>query len=244
MRESHRVHNMLFVIVLTGVLVLLSGCQVVGTPQPSEAQQDLSIGLGRNLYYGPAKWYFLHGSLGVWEPLVILDNDMIAQPVLATSWEMNEDGTIWTFHLREGVKFHDGSCFNADAVTLNIPKLQEEYMTTLPNLGTLEKVDDYTVRFIMEEPTPNLPQLIAYFSSAMISPSALGEDGRPTGPVGTGPFKFAEYIEGDSIILERNDDYWGEPAKVAQVVFKYVPDANTRLAALQTGEIDAIADVG
>lgn len=262
MKTFRRIHTTLFIIGLVATLILVSGCQATATTQPTtppegaqatttpqpttplKKPQELTIGLGRNLYYGPKKWYFLHGSLAVWEPLVILDNDMVAQPVLATSWEMNEDGTVWTFHLREGVKFHDGTPFNADAVILNVPKLQEEYMTTLPNLDSLEKVDDYTVRFIMKEPTPNLPQLIAYFSSAMISPQALGEDGRPTAPIGTGPFKFVEYIEDDSIILERNDDYWGGPAKLERVIFKYIPDATTRLAALQTGEIDAIADVG
>ena len=210
----------------------------------SDVPQILTIGLGRDLYDGPDEWYYLHGSLAVWEPLVILDNDMVAQPVLATSWEANEDGTEWTFRLREGVTFHDGTPFNADAVLLNVPKLQEEYSTTLPGLDSLEKVDEYTVKFLMSEPTPNLPQLIAYFSSAMISPNALGEDGRPTGPVGTGPFVFEEYIEDDSIILTRNEDYWGGPAKLEQVTFKYIPEATTRLAALQTGEIDAIADVG
>ena len=217
------------------------------TPEPSPTPtppQALTIGLGRDLYDGPGTWYFLHGSLGVWEPLVILDNDMVAQPVLATSWEPNEDGTVWTFSLREGVTFHDGTPFDADAVLLNIPMLQEEYMTTLPNLDSLEKVDEYTVAFLMEQPTPNLPQLIAYFSSAMLSPGAVGEDGRLTAPVGTGPFVFVEYIEDDSIVLRRNADYWGEPAQLAEVTFKVIPDASTRLAALQAGDIDAIADVG
>lgn len=217
------------------------------TPEPSPTPappQALTIGLGRDLYYGPGTWEFVHGSLGVWEPLVILDNDMVAQPVLATSWEPNEDGTVWTFRLREGVTFHDGTLFNADAVLLNIPMLQEEYMTTLPNLDSLEKVDEHTVALLMEQPTPNLPQLIAYFSSAMLSPGAVGEDGRLTAPVGTGPFAFVEYIEDDSIVLRRNDDYWGEPARLAEVTFKYIPDASTRLAALQAGDIDAIADVG
>ncbi|MFZ5916367.1 MAG: ABC transporter substrate-binding protein [Chloroflexota bacterium] len=215
-------------------------------PEPTAAPvpQELTIGLGRNLYYGATEWYIVHGSLGVWEPLVILDNDMIARPVLATSWDMSPDGSQWTFQLRQGVTFHDGTPFDADAVLLNVPALQQEYDATLPNLETLEKVDEYSVRFVMKAPTPNLPQLIAYFSSAMISPNALGDDGRPAAPVGTGPFKFVEYIEGDSIILARNDDYWGATPKLEKVTFKYIADANTRLAALQTGEIDAIADVG
>jgi len=260
--KANRIRNTLFTLVLICILVLLTGCQVAPAPQPTaapknpeptatpqptatpEEPQVLTIGLGRKMYYGPKKWYFLHNSLAVWEPLITLDNDMVAQPVLATSWEMNEDGTVWTFHLREGVKFHDGTPFDADAVLLNIPQLQEEYTKNLTHLESLEKVDDHTVRFNFTQPTPNLNYLIANTSSAMMSPTALGEDGRPTTAVGTGPFKFVEYIEDDAIILERNDDYWGGPAKVDQVIYKYIPDANTRLSALQTGEIDAIADVG
>ncbi len=265
-KRHNRTYNALLIVALISVLISavvgMSSCQTATPAQPatspeqletrteeaetipSEETQTLTIGLGRDLYYGPDTWYFLHGSLGVWEPLVILDNDMIAQPVLATAWEPSEDGKAWTFRLREGVTFHDGTPFNADAVLLNIPKLQDEYMTTLPNLDSLERVDDYTVKFLMKEPTPNLPQLIAYFSSAMLSPSSVGDDGRPTAPVGTGPFVFEEYVESDSIILKRNDNYWGGPAKLDGVTFKYIPDATTRLSALQTGEIDAIADVG
>ncbi|MGC8837403.1 MAG: ABC transporter substrate-binding protein [Anaerolineae bacterium] len=215
-------------------------------PTPTEAPvpQTLIIGLGRDLYYGPKDWYVLHGSLAVWEPLFLPNNDMQATPVLATSWEADETGTVWTIKLRQGVTFHDGTPFNADAVLLNIPKLQEEYNRTLPDLDRLEKVDDYTVRFVLKQPVPDLPQRIAYFSSAMISPSAIGSDGRPTAPVGTGPFRFVEYVKGDRIILERNENYWGQPPKLERVIFKYIPDATTRLAALQTGEIDAIADVG
>jgi peptide/nickel transport system substrate-binding protein len=213
------------------------------TNEPPVAQ-ELVIGLGRNLYDGPKTWYQLHGSLGVWEPLLILDNDMEPRPVLATGWTPSEDGKVWTFTLREGVRFHDGTPFDADAVLLNIPALQEEYSATLPGLVDLEKVDAYTVRFVMIEPTPDLPNRIAFFSSAMISPASLGEEGRPTGPIGTGPFRFVEYITDDSIILERNEDYWGELPRLEQVTFKYIPDANTRLSALQSGQIDAIADVG
>ena len=260
-QHARSLYSLLIIAAIVSVLVGLSSCQTAApteapvapeqpqatVPEPSPTPtppQALTIGLGRDLYDGPGTWYSLHGSLGVWEPLVILANDMVAQPVLATSWEANEDGTVWTFNLREGVTFHDGTPFNADAVLLNIPKLQEEYMTTLPNLDSLEKVDEHTVAFLMEQPTPNLPQLIAYFSSAMLSPGAVGEDGRPTAPVGTGPFVFVEYIEDDSIVLRRNDDYWGEPVRLAEVTFKYIPDASTRLAALQAGDIDAIADVG
>ncbi len=219
--------------------------QSAAEPAPAtETPQELIIGVGRNLYSGPQSWYIVHGSVDVWEPLVILDDDMVAQPVLATSWEMEPDGKVWTFSLREGVRFHDGTPFNADAVLLNIPKLQEHYERTLPNLSRLEKVDDYTVRFILSEPTPNLPQHIAYFSSAMMSPASLGEDGLPVAPIGTGPFRFVSYAKDDSIVVARNDDYWGRLPHLNQVTFKYIPDATTRLAALQSGQIDAIADVG
>ncbi|NLE77353.1 MAG: ABC transporter substrate-binding protein [Chloroflexi bacterium] len=214
------------------------------SPTATPAPQALTIGLGRNLYEGATSWYIVHGSLGVWEPLVILDNEMRAVPVLATSWEANDQGTVWTFRLRQGVLFHDGTPFNADAVLLNVPKLQEEYDRSLPHLDRLEKVDDHTVQFHLSRPTPNLPQLIAYFSSAMLSPASLGSDGRPGAPIGTGPFRFVQHVKDDSIVLERNDSYWGNPPRLEQVTFKYIPDATTRLAALQTGEIDAVADVG
>jgi len=158
MKLSHNIHKPLFILAMVAAMLLGTACQATppSTPtlepalEPTTASesiseegvsQEITIGLGRDLYYGPKKWYFLHGSIGVWEPLVILDNEMKVAPVLATSWEMNDDGTIWTFRLREGVKFHDGTPFNADAVILNIPKLQEEYMTTLPNLDTLERIE-------------------------------------------------------------------------------------------------------
>ncbi len=212
-------------------------------PAPSDKPVALTVGIGRNMYYGPNTWYYVHGSVDVWESLTILDNDMNPKPWLAKSWESNADGTEWTFYLREGVKFHDGTPFNADAA-LDVPKLQEEY-ETLPNLDRVEKAGEYALRFVMTAPTPNLPNLVAYFSSVMLSPNALDAEGNPTGPVGTGPFKFVEYIEDtETIVLEKNADYWGEPAKVDKLVYKFIKDANTRLAALQTGEIDVIADVG
>lgn len=252
--------SLLLCLVALLALTAVAGCAPKPTPQPpdpttaalpqtepapaTEAPQELTIGVGRNLYSGPKSWYVVHGSLDVWEPLVILDQDMVAQPVLATSWEMEPSGHVWTFHLRQGVRFHDGTPFNADAVLLNVPKLQESYERTLPNLSRLEKVDDYTVRFVLSEPTPNLPQHIAYFSSAMMSPASLGEDGLPAEPVGTGPFKFVDHVKDDRIIVARNDDYWGQTPHLSRVTFRYIPDATTRLAALQSGQIDAIADVG
>jgi len=260
--DSHRIRNALLTLALVCSLLGLSGCQPASEPRSAatdlppeptltslpttalEEPQELIVGLGRKMYYGPGRWYFLHGSLAVWEPLITLDNDMCAQGVLATSWKANEDGTIWTFNLREGTRFHDGTPFNADAVLLNIPHLQDEYDKNLTYLDAIEKVDDHTVQFKFTQSTPNLHYLIANTSSAMLSPAVIGEDGRPTTAAGTGPLKFVDYIEDDAIILERNDDYWGEPAKVQRVIYKYIPDTNTRLSALQTGEIDAIADVG
>jgi peptide/nickel transport system substrate-binding protein len=108
----------------------------------------------------------------------------------------------------------------------------------------VEKVDEYTVRINLTEPVVALPLRITGTTSAMLSPSTLADDGWLDSPIGTGAFKFVEYIDGDRIILERNEDYWGEPAKLEKVTFRRIPDATTRLAALQTGEIDAIADVG
>ena len=211
--------------------------------EPPEVPQELTIGLGRDLWYGRETWFTLHDMCKVWESLLTLDNDMRIVPVLATSWESNEDATVWTFHLRQGIKFQDGTPFNADTVVFNIPKLQQG-RTIIPNLDSVEKVDEYTVRFILTKATVALPLRMTGTTSAMLSPTTLADDGWLDTPIGTGPFKFVEYIEGDRIILERNEDYWGEPAKLQKVTFRSIPDATTRLAALQTGEIDAISDVG
>jgi len=206
--------------------------------------EEIVIGIGRNLYYGHTQWHMIHGSLQVWEPLLYPDENLNPQPYLAESWEANEDLTAWTFKLREGITFHDGTPLTAGVAVDNLMGIHENY-TPLPNLDRMVVVDDSTFTIYLTESTPALPDLLVYFQSAMLSPGTRNQEGldQPV-PYGTGPFQFVEYVDGERIVLERNENYWGEPPKVKRIIYRYIPDSITRLQALQTGEIDAIADVG
>jgi peptide/nickel transport system substrate-binding protein len=216
------------------------------TAEPAEPSyaEEIVIGIGRDLYYGHSQWHPIHGSLQVWEPLVYPDKNMNPQPFLASSWESNQDATEWTFHLREGISFHDGTPLTAEVAVENLLGTHENY-TPLPTLDRIEVIDDTSFKIILTDPTPALPDLLVFFQSAMLAPATWAQDetDEPI-PYGTGPFKFVDYVDGERIVLERNEDYWGEPAKVQRIVYRYIPDATTRLQALQSGEIDAIADVG
>ncbi len=211
--------------------------------EPSYAE-EIVIGIGRDLYYGHTQWHMIHGSLQVWESLLYPDENLNPQPYLAESWEANEDLTAWTFKLREGITFHDGTSLTAEVAVDNLMGIHENY-TPLPTLDRMEVVDESTFTIYLTESTPALPDLLVYFQSAMLSPSTRDQEGvdQPV-PYGTGPFLFVEYVDGERIVLERNENYWGEPPKVKRIIYRYIPDAITRLQALQSGETDAIADVG
>lgn len=186
-------------------------------------------------------------------------------PALATSWSANEDATVWTFKLREGVKFHDGTPFNAEAVKFNIDRVnvadnpygnraegktfvmwEDTFGGTIGNgnlVADVVVVDEYTVTMNLTQPAPFLPTLWAAVYFQFGSPDAIKAAGinygtPNAGIVGTGPFKFVDWVEGERVTLERNDEYWGGPAGVEGVVFRAVTEPTARLAELQAGTID------
>jgi len=186
-------------------------------------------------------------------------------PALATSWSANDDATVWTFELRQGVKFHDGTPFNAEAVKFNIDRWndpndpysgRDQGKTFVPwgwvfggpigDGNLIESVNvtgEYTVELTLTQPAPFLPALFAAVYFQFNSPAAVKANGvnygtPGVGSVGTGPFKFVEWVEGERVVLERNDDYWGEEPKVERVIFRGIDQPTARLAELQAGTID------
>ncbi len=234
------------VIVFLLLFICAGGCgrQKVG----GVGEQNLVIGAGRDFYEGPQSPGFAHNSTGIWESLTVLNEYLQPIPHLAEKLVSDDSNKVWTVYLRQGVKFHDGTPLNAQTVVASVeriarhPKLDE--YGTFENLEKIEAAGDYVVKFTFRQPEPAFPAKVAYHGCPIFSPQSFDTEGRIVHPYGTGPFKFAEYKKGEALVVVRNDDYWGGKPKLEKVIFKVIPDPSTRLAALQTGEIQAIADVG
>lgn len=178
------------------------------------------------------------------------------EPALAEAWEISEDGTVYTFTLRDGVTFHDGSAFDADAVVWNFERMLNEdhpYHGTGPfplsfffsAVETVEALDASTVRFTLNEPYAPFLSNLAYPTGLIVSPAAVMEHGDEFGrnPSGTGPFRFAEWRSNERVVVTRNDDYWDGVAAPEAVIFRPITDANTRVAEMLSGGIDMMVEV-
>jgi peptide/nickel transport system substrate-binding protein len=188
----------------------------------------------------------------IYEGLLKYDKDSTkVEPSLAKSWDVSTDGLVYTFHLQEGVKFQDGTDFNADAVKVNIdrqlpPKVTEDMPYASFVFGSVKDVqvvDQNTVKINLKAPsTPFLSNLAMIMGAPMISPKALKDSNNNVNqaPVGTGPYKFVKWEKDQNIVLVRNDAYWGTKAKVKNVIFKFIKDNSARVVALNNGEADII----
>jgi len=180
------------------------------------------------------------------EGLTVITPEGQVAPALATSWVVSEDELSWTFELRQGVTFHDGSAFNAEVVKANVDRWLDPNVqfSSLRNQGPLvgaEVISEYTIRFHTSEPYSVLPGAVAHFGALMHNPSEVSTWGEDLGnnlPSGTGPFKVVEYVPRELITFERWDSYWGEQAASECIQIRTVPDDNARLTMLQTGEAD------
>ncbi|MBW3576269.1 MAG: hypothetical protein KY462_00730 [Actinobacteria bacterium] len=179
-------------------------------------------------------------NANICEPPVQLTEDFQVAPLLATDWEYVGENT-YRFTLREGVTFHDGSELTAEDAEYSIDLTTEEPETNYSFLdaGSATATGDMQLEIT---PTQQNVRLIDQMTHPTYSVMPSGTD--PTvEPVCTGPFRFVEYVENDHLTVERNDDYWGEPAQLERITFRFIPDAATRVLALQSQEVDAIADV-
>jgi ABC-type transport system substrate-binding protein len=176
------------------------------------------------------------------------------QAALATSWEFSPNGKEITFQLRKGVKFHDGTDFNADAVVFSLAR---QYDTSHPyhqygewayygymfgDIQEVKKINDYSVKIILSNVNASIMTSLAMFTTAIVSPSNAEKWGENafSHPSGTGPFTFVEWVKDDHITLARNENYWREAPALEQIIFKVIPDPSARLLALEVGEVHGI----
>jgi peptide/nickel transport system substrate-binding protein len=191
----------------------------------------------------------------IFDPLVAKDAHQLAVPALALSWKAVGD-TVWEFKLRPGVKFHDGSPFTAEDVVFTVeraakvPNSPSPFTQITRQVARLEIVDPLTLRISTAAPAPLLPldlsglPILSHSAAAGAAPEGktTSELNRGDGLVGTGPFKFVEWKRGSELVLARNDAYWGPKPAWARVVFRPLPDADSRVAALLAGDVDLIED--
>lgn len=165
-------------------------------------------------------------------------------PGLAREWEISDDGLTYTFHLVEGATFHDGSAFDAEDVVFSLDRARAEDSTNaqkqlFAGIASVEAVDPVTVKVTLSQPDGNLLFNLAWGDAVMVAPESI--DDIKARPVGTGPFRFEDWRQGDSITLIRNDDYWGDAPALTQATFKFISDPTAAFAAMMAQDIDAFA---
>ena len=183
----------------------------------------------------------------IFEPLLKLDADANPQPCLAESWE-REDETSIIFHIRKGVKFHNGDEMKASDVKFSIDRAlaSPEFHEVLGGITKVEVLDDYTVKLTTEKPMAAILNNLSHDCIVVLSEKYVKENGDKIGqnPMGTGPYKFVSWESGDKVVLEAFPDYWRGEAPVKNVIFRNVVEETNRTIGLETGEIDIIYDVG
>lgn len=184
------------------------------------------------------------------------DGTLQVEPALAESWTISDDGKTYTFELRDGVSFHDGSPLTAEAVKFNFDRMLDEnhpYHDTGPfplsfffsAIDSVTAEDEDTVVFTLKEPYAPFLSNLAYPTGLIVSPAAVKEHGKDFGrnPSGTGPFRFAEWESNAKVVIVRNEDYWEGAPPLEAVVFRPITDANTRVAEMLAGGIDLMVEV-
>lgn len=230
-----------------------SGEQEAAAAEPAESTEGGSLSIGAYQDFtgllpssGGGGWTLFTINFGFYDPLLEYNDQMELQPGLAKSWEFAEDGKSMVLQLEEGVTFHDGTPFNAEAVKFNLERYINPAGIVIwdltDSLDSVEVLDEYTVKLNFPEPNINMIYNLAQDPGFMISPTALteqGEDWVSQHPVGTGPFVFDSWEPGTELVLTRNENYWREGLPyLDEVRWKVLVDNTVRNIALTTGEID------
>ena len=242
-------------------LFLVAGFAISLSAVPAHAQKkggSITMGLELDipgfdpLKVGVYDTAALTAAAALFDTLTYLDDKGVVQPKLALSWSSSEDFKTWTFKLRPGVKFHDGTPFNAKAFKENFDRQKDPANKCrcafyISFVTSVEATDELTLVYNLKDPQVNLPALVSFASgnNSVHSPTAWKAKGDDynRNPVGTGPFILKSWAAGDRMVLEKNPDYWDkERVYLDRLVLKPLPDAQSRFASLKSGEADVIWD--
>ncbi|WP_425484658.1 ABC transporter substrate-binding protein [Aureimonas mangrovi] len=183
----------------------------------------------------------------VFEGLTRIDRDGAVQPQLAESWTISEDGRVYTFTLRQGVSFHDGAAFDSASAKFSLDRARGEASTNpqkqfFAAIDGVEAPDPSTLVVTLSRPAGNLLYWLGWPAAVMVDEGSA-ETNRSQ-PVGTGPFRFSEWRQGDRLTLTRFDGYWGDSPALSQATFRFISDAQAQVSALQSGQVDAFPEFG
>lgn len=183
----------------------------------------------------------------MYEGLVEMTEDQEIVPGLATAWTISEDGTVYDFTLRDGVVFHDGTAFDADAALVSLQRLLDPELGLAgagrfqPVIESVEALDAGTIRFNLFAPYPAFLALMTGSQAEIVSPVAWEAGTLDRIAVGTGPYRFIEWVSGERVVMEANPDYWGGEPEVDQLIWTWSPEDAVMTMSLQAGEVDIAA---
>ncbi len=178
----------------------------------------------------------------IFEGLTRFTADGSIRSALAHSWDISDDGTVYTFYLQSSVSFHDGTAFDADDVKFSLDRARGEDSTNaqkalFQGIADIEVVDPHTVKIMLSGPDGNFLTKMAWGDAVIVAPESI--DSIKTNPVGTGPFVFSEWVQGDRVEIERNPNYWGDPVHLDSATFKFISDPTAAFSAVMAGDVDA-----
>lgn len=180
-------------------------------------------------------------QINIYEGLTRFNADGSIGPGLAASWDVTEGGKVWTFALREGVKFHDGTTFDAEDVKFTLDRAMAPDSTNAQKqlfapIESVEVVDAKTVKITLKAPSGNFGFNMAWGDASIMAPESVATNA--TNPIGTGPYRLGQWVQGDRIELVANPDYWGDKPAIPKAVFKVIADPTAAFAAMMSEDID------
>jgi peptide/nickel transport system substrate-binding protein len=239
--------------------ILLSGAALLTAtviPGDVEARTELPLGgsVAINIGTEPPVLVLVAHSAGatyyiggkITEGLLTYDKDLNPQPLLATEWTVSPDGLRYRFKLREGVKWHDGKDFTADDVAFSILTLKQYHPRGRATFASVQQANvlaRHEVELLLSQPNPYLLTAFASFESPIVPKhlyegTSVADNPHNTRPIGTGPFRFAEWARGSHVRLVRNENYWGSPKPyLDQIVFRFIIDPAAAAAAIESGDV-------